>query len=427
MREGLTILNGATVVDHVMSAPQTEDVSQGRATDGSSVITFFTVPTPGYSNGTNLAPQQLLMDNLRITELMYNPPGGSSAPEYIELRNISPTETLDLSTIAFVNGITFQFAPGVMLAPGAFLCITSATQAGFNAVYPGAPYGGTYTGKLDNGGERLRMEIAGYQLGILDFSYDDDWYPVTDGGGAALEIINAGAARNTWGDKVSWRPTQPNPGFNGVFGVLAGEDAIVCLPAAASLEGSVTYGSQNPGGVTLQWSKVSGPGTVNFSAPDSEFTSATFSTFGTYVLRLTATGTVAVSDDITITAAESYDAWALRVLGTNNPLIAGPLADPDLDGLTNLIEFALGLNPNSGTQTGLPVATLNAGQFTLTYQRYTGCGATYIVEASENLTAWSTSGISETMLSSSGTLQTWRATISSAASRLQLRVRVVAQ
>jgi len=427
MREGLTLLNGATVIDHVMSAPQVEDISQGRATDGSSVITFFTLPTPGYSNGTNLAPQQLLLDNLRITELNYNPAGGSSAPEYVELRNLSATQTLDLSSVAFVNGITFQFAPGATLAPGAFTCITSNSQASFNAVYPGAPYGGTYTGRLDNGGERLRMEIAGYQLGILDFEYNDNWYPVTDGGGAALEIINAQAARNTWSEKESWRATQPNPGFNGVFGVLAGADVSVCLPGPAALEGSLTYGSQNPGGVTLLWTRVSGPGTVNFSAPNSEFTSATFSALGTYVLRLTATGTVSVFDELTVTVTESYDAWALRTLGTNNPVIAGMLRDPDNDSLFNLLEFALGLNPASGNLTGLPTATVSGGQLMLTYQRYTGCDVTWIVEGSDNLSTWSTTGISETMIGSSGALQTWRATTSAASGRRYLRVRVQAE
>ena len=424
LREGLTLLAGGTVVDHVMSAPQVEDVSQGRATDGSSVIAFFTLPTPGYSNGTDLTAQQLLMDNLRITEMMYNPPGGSSVPEFIELKNISITQTLDLSSVQFVNGITFPFAPGTMLAPGAFIVITSATQAVFLAQYPGTPYGGTYTGRLDNGRERVRMEIAGYQLGILDFTYSDAWYPNTDGGGAALEIINPLGTRSSWNDQPAWRATAPNPGFDGIFGVLCGEDLTTCLPAAAALEGSVTFGSQNPGGVTLQWSKVSGPGTVNFASPNAEFTSVTFSALGTYILRLTATGTVVVFDEITVTATESYDAWAVRTLGTLNPLIAGMLRDPDFDGLQNLLEFALGLNPANGGYAGMPVASTTGGLLTLTYQRYTGCDVTYIVEASSNLTTWSSTGISESMTSATGTLQTWTAVETSAAARRYMRVRV---
>jgi hypothetical protein len=36
------------------------------------------------------------------------------------------------------------------------------------------------------------------------------------------------------------------------------------------------------------WTKVSGPGNVTFTSPSSASTGATFSTAGTYVLRLTA-------------------------------------------------------------------------------------------------------------------------------------------
>ena len=427
LREGLTILSGGTVLDHVMSAPQLEDVSQGRTTDGSSVISFFMLPTPGYSNGTNLTAQQLLMDNLRITEMMYNPPGGSTAPEYIELKNISATQTLDLSSIQFVNGITFQFAPGTMLAPGAFIVISSAPQAIFLATYPGAPYGGTYTGRLDNSGERVRMEIDGYQLGILDFTFSDAWYPKTDGQGAALEIINPLAARGTWNDKPSWRATASNPGFNGIFAVLAGSDASVCLPAFAMLEGNLTYGSQNPGGVTLQWSKVGGPGTVTFVSPNAESTSASFSVLGTYTLRLTATGSVAVFDEMIVSAAEGYDAWAVRTLNSADPLITGMLRDPDKDGLFNLLEFALGLSPTSGSMTGLPVASTSGGLLSINYQRYTGCDMTYIAEVSADLVTWSSNTVTESMTSSAGTIQSWTATDTtpiSGTSRRYMRVRV---
>lgn len=438
LREGMTLLSGSTVIDHVMSAPQLQDVSQGRTTDGSSSISMFTLPTPGYSNATNLAAQQLLMDNVRITEVMYNPAGGNSAPEYIEIRSISETQTVDLQGIKFVNGITFEFikldafgAPlPILLGPGAFTVITSLSQSAFNAVYPAAPYGGTYSGRLDNGGERVRMEIGGYQLGILDFSYADSWYPQTDGGGAALEIVNAQAPRLSWNEKPSWRATAPNPGFNGVFAVLAGEDQTICLPESAALEAVITYGAQSPAGVTLQWSKVSGPGTVNFSAPNSEVTNVSFSALGTYVLRFAATGTVTVTDDLVIQASESYDAWAVRTLNSADPLITGMLRDPDKDGLTNLLEFALGLNPADGKTLGLPVASTSGGTLSITYQRYTGCGLTYIVEVSTDLVSWSSTTVSESMTSSAGTLQNWTAVDSapvSSSERRYMRVRVVAQ
>ncbi len=50
------------------------------------------------------------------------------------------------------------------------------------------------------------------------------------------------------------------------------------------------------------WSKASGPGTVTFSDPNAPITTASFSTVGNYVLRLTADdGELVSSDDVNIT------------------------------------------------------------------------------------------------------------------------------
>ena len=61
------------------------------------------------------------------------------------------------------------------------------------------------------------------------------------------------------------------------------------------------------GGVTVAWSKVSGPAAVTFGDPSALSTTATFTTIGIYVLRLTATdGELTVFDDLTITFARVY-------------------------------------------------------------------------------------------------------------------------
>jgi hypothetical protein len=202
------------------------------------------------------------------------------------------------------------------------------------------------------------------------------------------------------------------------------------LPGSASLEGSITYGTQNPASVTLLWTKVSGPGTVTFGTPAAAATTATFSTFGNYVLRLTATGTTTVSDQVLVTAAESYDAWSVRTLGSVDPLIVGMIRDPDRDGLQNILEYALGLNPANGSQAGLPVASRAGGFLTLTYQRYAGSGVTYLVEVSNDLVSWSSTSVTESMTSATGTMQTWSAVdtvpVFSGGHRY-IRVRVVTQ
>jgi hypothetical protein len=86
--------------------------------------------------------------------------------------------------------------------------------------------------------------------------------------------------------------------------VSAGANQTISLPAAASLNGTVTDdGLPNPpGAVTVTWSKDSGPGTVTFVNPAAKVTTTTFSVAGTYVLRLTANdGALSASSTVTIT------------------------------------------------------------------------------------------------------------------------------
>jgi hypothetical protein len=86
--------------------------------------------------------------------------------------------------------------------------------------------------------------------------------------------------------------------------VNAGPDQSITLPAAASLSGTVTDdGLPNPPGVvTTTWSMVSGPGAVTFANASAKATTATFSTSGSYVLRLTASdGALPAADDVAIT------------------------------------------------------------------------------------------------------------------------------
>jgi len=85
--------------------------------------------------------------------------------------------------------------------------------------------------------------------------------------------------------------------------VNAGPDQIITLPAAANLAGTASDdGLPNPPGtLTITWTTVSGPGTVTFANASAASTTATFSTAGTYVLRLTASDSVlSTIDDINV-------------------------------------------------------------------------------------------------------------------------------
>ncbi|MGB7972297.1 MAG: metallophosphoesterase [Candidatus Deferrimicrobiaceae bacterium] len=95
-------------------------------------------------------------------------------------------------------------------------------------------------------------------------------------------------------------------GANQPPGVYAGPDLAVTLPAAASLDGTVTDdGLPNPpGAMTTSWSQVSGPGTATFADPNAVDTTANFSGTGTYILRLSADdGEFVTNDTLTVTVS----------------------------------------------------------------------------------------------------------------------------
>ncbi len=85
--------------------------------------------------------------------------------------------------------------------------------------------------------------------------------------------------------------------------VNAGSDQTIALPSNATLNGTATDDGL-PAGSTLaiSWTKVSGPGTVTFTPPNAATTSASFSSAGTYTLRLTANDSqLSTSDDVVVT------------------------------------------------------------------------------------------------------------------------------
>jgi len=121
--------------------------------------------------------------------------------------NISAT-ALDLTGVRFLNGVEFDFTGSAVtnLGPGQYVLVVKDIAA-FTARYgAGLPVAGQYVGSLNNGGENLQLfDRVGEK--IQDFSYNNDWYPITDGPGASLIIVNGNAHWDSWGLKESWRPS----------------------------------------------------------------------------------------------------------------------------------------------------------------------------------------------------------------------------
>jgi len=116
--------------------------------------------------------------------------------------------------------------------------------------------------------------------------------------------------------------------------VEAGNNETITWPTdQVNLDGTVNDDGypDPPGTLTTTWTKQSGPGTVTFDNANAVDTTATFSTSGTYVLRLTADdGALTDYDEVTITvnAAPTVDAGS-------NQTITWPTDQVNLDGTVN--------------------------------------------------------------------------------------------
>ncbi|HET7624351.1 MAG TPA: lamin tail domain-containing protein, partial [Verrucomicrobiae bacterium] len=129
--------------------------------------------------------------------------------EFLELKNIG-TNTLDLSGLTFTSGINFTFTNGTWLGPDQFFVLVRNVTA-FAAKYPGVAINGSYTGQLDNSGEKLTLSNP-FGETVFSVSYGDrpPWPVAPDGNDFSLVPRDPNASPAP--DKgSSWRASA-NPG-----------------------------------------------------------------------------------------------------------------------------------------------------------------------------------------------------------------------
>ena len=423
------------MIDQIHFVNQAADRSRGRSPDGSATYQEFVVPTPGSTNDALLVNEGLLIESLRITEIMYDPLGGSDF-EFIELQNIG-IEPLNLDGVRFTEGIRFDFPP-MILQPGEFVILVENLGA-FESRYGDAlPVAGQYDGRLDNGGERIRLEISSINAGIHDFEYDD-WYPASDGAGFSLEINDALLPVNSWNLSTSWSPglaINGTPGNSGTFFVNTISEAIVTLPDNLVVTPFVSFGSVSPASVDFQWELVSGPAPVSFTNPGEPATTIQFEEPGDYLLRLNATAfDFDQSQEITVTVYDSFEAWVDRILGGAVNGLTGENDDFDGDGVSNLFEFALGMDPTLPDAGLFPVPAYDAVSqslsLTWTTTRLDPGKFAVIAEVSNDLQNWQSGPqvLEIEQFASTGLTQSFRATDLTNAGQTRarfMRLRVIA-
>ncbi len=173
--------------------------------------------------------------NLAISEINYNPFDPTPAElatqppedpdftagdfEFIEIFNTTDDTTVDLLDVEFTDGVVFPLsdATTTLLGPGEYLVLV-ANPVAFAARYGELDnVGGTYTGQLDNGGERLRLVGAGGES-MFAFRYEDDgsWPGRADGKGASLELVDpTDTAPAAYATDVAWHSSAAYGGTPG--------------------------------------------------------------------------------------------------------------------------------------------------------------------------------------------------------------------
>lgn len=105
-----------------------------------------------------------------------------------------------------------------------------------------------------------------------------------------------------------------------------------------------------------------------------------------------AAGTSADSTAVSATTWTASQAWRMINFGTtNNTGNAADTSDPDKDGLNNLLEYALGSNPNGNAATAAPQVSTATGKLRIAFTRNTAAtDLTLSVVAADSLTStWS--------------------------------------
>jgi autotransporter-associated beta strand protein len=121
--------------------------------------------------------------------------------------------------------------------------------------------------------------------------------------------------------------------------------------------------------------------------------------------RFSGNGVVIVD---TGTAGASYASWAA---GFSAPALADPaaMADPDVDGLANSVEYVIGGDPRISSQAGRPVSSVSGGNLVFTFYRVDSSetpDASVSVQTSNDLADWTASPVysvgADTLSSSAG-------------------------
>lgn len=367
-------------------------------TNGSGYSTIWGLPTAA---GT--------IENVRLENV--NISGGAGLEVY-DAAGVQLVGNCSLGTVIVANGLAITGQPAnksVAVGGSTTFSVTAAGGSGTNNT------GLTYQWKL--GGVAL---TDGTQA---------DGATVSGATTATLTIANA---RVTRAGSYSVTVSTTLDGYNTATSALVANS----LPFSATSEAATL--TVNPATATVTLSDLTAlyDGTAKTPTVTTnpaglavtltyDGSSTAPSAIGSYALVATiADANYSGSASGTFAIQSGYAVWAAAagLTGANG----GSTDDPDRDGLTNTVEYALGLDPLAPSTSGLPTVSTDSENWIYTYTRPAArTDVTYAVEASTDLATWSTSGVTHALVSTADGLSTYTATYPRAsADKLFFRLKV---
>jgi|GEM_PF-3232623 len=176
----------------------------------------------------------------------------------------------------------------------------------------------------------------------------------------------------------------------------------------APIELSATASS----GLPVTFTLVEGPAaldgaTLTVLAPGTIRVRATQDGDATYAAAPAALAIFTVTPNFTSWQVENFSPAELE-----NPAIGGPQAVLAGDGLTNLLKYALGLDPRLPANGALPLPAQTAEEWTFTYVRPPDrADITYTVLVSTDLATWSDTGVTHELVGPVDDWEQWRARV----------------
>lgn len=345
---------------------------------GGAVLNLVNSGDTAYGSGTPLAIQ--VSDSATAVEIdNYKTGGGTGAVNTLGTltlgsRTVNFTQAGGYTTSSFVFGkTTLTGAATLNVAAGMGVTLTAVGETGGTRTLATTGAGtltltgtSTYTGNTTVGSALTLADNA-----VLAFSIGASGVSNRINGAGTLQLdgdfdFNLGSAGTTPG--ASWTIVDVgtlNETFGPTFAVVGFTDNL-----------------------NNTWSKVSGDITYTFDE---------------------ATGS--------LTVPSPFGSWIGGYFpGSTNAAETGTQADPDQDGLANAVEYVLNLNPNSGTQSGLPDAQKIGGNMVFTYSRLKAAvvaGFIPTVEYSTSLAAgnWATATAGMLDVQDNGTTESVTVTI----------------